>query len=84
MNWHVYLAECSDGSLYCGITKNLENRMQMHNSGKGGRYTRAKGPVKLVYTEEYQSHKEAAQREVSIKGLSREKKLNLVKYKKEN
>jgi putative endonuclease len=78
-NWFVYLVECKDGTLYCGITTDIERRISAHNAGKGAKYTRGNGPVKLIYQEEYQSHTEAAQREFEIKGYGREKKLNLIK-----
>lgn len=80
-NWFVYLIECSDKSLYCGITTDVGKRIRTHTSGMGARYTRGKGPFKLVYTEVFGSHKAAAQREIEIKGWSREKKLNLLKSK---
>ena len=46
--WTVYLVECSDGSLYCGISNDLDARIAKHNAGKGAKYTRGRGPVKLV------------------------------------
>ena len=50
-NWYVYLAECVDGSLYTGVTTNLENRMKQHNTGYGSAYVRSKGGASLVYAE---------------------------------
>jgi len=47
-NWVVYLLRCMDGSLYCGITNDLEKRLSKHNSGKGAKYTRSRLPLKLV------------------------------------
>ena len=46
--WHVYLLECSDGSYYCGITTDLDRRIDEHNSGSGAKYTRGRCPVKLI------------------------------------
>ena len=48
----VYILRCSDGSLYCGWTNDLERRLAAHNSGKGAKYTRSRRPVELMYTEE--------------------------------
>jgi len=47
--WYVYLLECSDSSLYCGITNDLEKRIATHNSGKGAKYTKVRLPVKLYW-----------------------------------
>jgi putative endonuclease len=50
--WHIYIVRCHDGTLYTGITKNLERRIAEHNSDQGGaKYTRSRKPVKLVYAE---------------------------------
>jgi len=76
--WLVYLLECSDGSLYCGITKDLEGRVKAHNSGKGAKYTASRRPVKLVYTEVFGGKSEALKREHEIKKLSRNQKLCLI------
>jgi putative endonuclease len=75
--WFVYLLECNDGSLYCGITNNLEKRINTHNSGKGAKYTRSRLPVSLFYVEESENRSEASKREYSIKKLSREQKIKL-------
>jgi len=79
--WFVYLIKCSDESLYCGIAIDVEKRIKAHVHGVGAKYTRGKGPFILLYSEECEDHKAAAQREVEIKGWSREKKLNLLKSK---
>src|SRR5260221_12614121 len=47
--WSVYIVRCRDGSLYTGISRNVESRVKRHNSGKGAAYTRMRGPVQLVY-----------------------------------
>ena len=73
--WHVYMVRCSDGTLYTGITNDLEKRIEAHNSGKdGARYTRARRPVTLVYSEQVQSKSAAARLEYRIKKLRRSKK----------
>lgn len=69
--------ECSDGSLYCGITNNIDKRIDIHNKGKGAKYTRCRLPVKLYYKEELVNRSEASIREHQIKRMSREDKLKL-------
>ena len=77
--WHVYMVECADGTLYSGVTTDVERRIKEHNdSPKGAKYTRAKRPVKLVYTEQYLNRSEATKREYALKQLSREEKLKLI------
>ena len=73
----VYLLRCSDGSLYCGWTTNLEKRLAVHNSGQGAKYTRARRPVELVYFEEHSDKQSAMKREYEIKHLTRKEKLLL-------
>ena len=78
--WHVYMVRCSDGTLYTGITIDLEKRIEAHNSGKdGARYTRSRRPVKLVYSEQVESKSAAAKLECQIKRLPRDKKKRMVK-----
>ena len=74
----VYLLRCSDGSLYCGWTNAIEKRLVAHNSGKGAKYTRARRPVELVYSEELPDKSSALKREYEIKHLSRAEKLRLI------
>ena len=76
---YVYILRCKDNSLYTGWCRDLEERIKKHNSGKGAKYTRAKGPCKLVYYEEISNKSEALKREVSIKKLSKVKKEDLVR-----
>ncbi len=76
---YVYILECADGTLYTGWTTNPERRVKTHNSGKGAKYTRSRRPVKLVYTEQYESKSDALRREYEIKQLSRAQKLLLTK-----
>ena len=72
--WYIYLLRCSDKSLYCGITNNIERRLKAHQSGKGAKYTRGRLPVKLVYTECVETKSEALKRELKIKKYSKDKK----------
>jgi len=73
--WHVYMVRCSDGTLYTGITNNLEKRIAAHNSGKdGARYTRSRRPVKLVYAEAAESRSAASRLEYQLKRLPPAKK----------
>ena len=73
------MVRCSDGTLYTGITNDLEKRIEAHNSGKdGARYTRARRPVKLVYSEGVESKSAAAKLEYRIKTLTRSKKVELI------
>ena len=79
--YFVYLVECKDGSLYTGITTDVKRRFAEHKSGIGGRYTSAKGVVRVAYTESYPGRSPASKRESEIKSWRREKKLNLIKLK---
>ena len=77
--WHVYMVRCSDGTLYTGIAKDLDKRIEAHNSGKdGARYTRPRRPVKLVYSEQADSKSAAARLEYQIKRLPRAKKKRML------
>lgn len=76
--WWLYIVECSDNSLYTGITNNLEQRLAKHNEGTASRYTRAKTPVRLVYHEPQPDRSSASRRELAIKRLTRAKKLALI------
>lgn len=73
----VYLLRCRDGSLYCGWTDDLEQRVAKHNAGKGARYTRSRKPVTLVWSEELADRSAALKREIAIKCLTRAQKLAL-------
>ena len=72
------MPRCKDGSFYTGWTNNLENRLAMHNSGRGAKYTRGRGPLELVYSEELPDKEAALRRECAIKKLRREQKLALL------
>jgi len=76
---YVYIVQCSDGTLYTGWTTDVARRVLTHNSDKGAKYTRSKQPVKLVYYETYATKSEALKREYSIKKLSHNEKLKLIK-----
>ena len=78
MSAYTYLLRCSDGTLYCGWTDDIEKRLAAHNSGKASKYTRSRLPVKLVYFETFETKQEAMSREARIKRLSRREKLALV------
>lgn len=75
---YTYILECSDGSLYCGWTNNIEKRILAHNEGRGAKYTRGRAPVKLVHLETFETKEEAMSREFYIKKLRREDKLALI------
>ena len=79
--WFVYILQCSDESLYTGISNDIEARIKTHNCGKGAKYTRSRLPVKLVYMEKFFNKSGALKREIELKKLSRKKKLNLIKSK---
>lgn len=74
----VYMLRCKDGSLYTGWTNDLEHRLAMHSSGRGAKYTRGRGPLVLVYSEELPDKEAALRRECAIKKLRREQKLALL------
>ncbi len=74
----AYIVECADGTLYTGWTTDLQARLTAHNAGTGARYTRGRGPVRLVYCEEYADANEARRREWEIKRLDRRRKEELV------
>ena len=76
--WYAYIIKCSDDTLYTGITTDLARRMGEHNRRKGGRYTRVRFPVRLVYQEQFSNKTQALKREAEIKGWSRRKKQLLV------
>ncbi|MDP3721957.1 MAG: GIY-YIG nuclease family protein [Candidatus Omnitrophota bacterium] len=77
--WYLYVARCSDSSLYTGITTNLKNRIKRHNAGRGSVYVRSKGSASIIYTETWPDESTARRREIEVKGWSREKKLALIR-----
>ena len=78
MAWHVYIIECSDGSLYTGITNDLDKRIAAHNDGRGAKYTKSRRPVRLRYSEPAVDRKHASQREYAIKSLRKAAKMQLI------
>jgi predicted GIY-YIG superfamily endonuclease len=76
--WTVYMLRCADGSLYSGMTNDLDGRVAKHNSGKGARYTRSRLPVKLVWSRRVKDLSAALKREAKLKALSRAEKLKLL------
>ena len=78
MHWLVYMLECSDNSIYTGITNNLENRLKKHQSGDGAKYLRGRLPIKIVYKELFINRSEATKREISIKKMSKKEKKILI------
>jgi putative endonuclease len=78
--YYVYLVQCSDTTLYAGITTDLKRRVEEHNSDKlGARYTRARQPVTLVYSRRCKDRSAASKAEATLKRLSRVQKLDLIK-----
>jgi putative endonuclease len=77
--YYVYLLQCKDNSLYCGYTNNLDERIAKHNAGKASKYTRARLPVKLAYSQRFKTQSAAMKQEANIKSWSRKKKLTLLK-----
>lgn len=79
MSYFVYILECSDGSLYTGITKDVKKRLDEHNSkDSGAKYTKARRPVKLLYQEPSENRSSASKREYEIKKFKRSQKLELI------
>lgn len=78
MTVYVYMVECADQTLYTGWTTDIERRLKDHNAGRGAKYTRERGPVRLVYVEEAPDRRTAMQRELEIKRLRRGQKLELI------
>jgi len=76
--WSLYVVECADGSYYTGIAKEVEKRIETHNSGKGSKYTATHGPVKLIFQEPQGDYSTALRREYQIKTLSKERKIRFV------
>jgi putative endonuclease len=79
MPWTVYLARCSDGSLYAGITTDPVRRLAEHNGGSGAAYTRTRLPIRLVYWETADDRSSALRREHALRRLNRREKEALVR-----
>jgi len=80
----VYIVQCKDGTFYTGYTKNVEERIALHNSGNGAKYLRGRLPVKLVYMKGYHYYKNALSAERRFKKLTREQKSEFIRIYAEN
>ena len=78
MSWFVYILRCGDGTLYTGITDDVDRRLAAHRAGRGAKYTRGRGPLELCYTEEQPDKSAALRRELELKKLRREQKEKLI------
>lgn len=76
--WYLYILRCGDGSLYTGIAVDVEKRFAAHQTGKGAKYTRGRGPLQIVYRERCEDHSQALKRELAVKALPREEKEKLI------
>ncbi len=81
---YTYILRCRDGTLYTGWTNDIEKRVKAHNEGKGAKYTKARLPVKLVYSEAFETKTEAMKREYAIKRMRREAKEKLIAKGRQN
>lgn len=79
--WYLYILQCGDGTLYTGITTDVEKRLEAHRSGKGAKYTRGRAPLELLYREPCGTHSDALKRELEVKHLTREEKIILIASK---
>jgi putative endonuclease len=77
-NWLVYILQCNDDTIYCGITNNLEKRLEAHKSGKGSRYVRGHMPFRLVATSPMMSKSEAMRLEYFVKRAPKKDKIKMV------
>lgn len=77
--WYVYLLECFDKTLYCGITKNLDQRLEQHQAGKASKYTRSRLPVQILEFKQVKNQSEALKLENKIKKIERNKKIEFLK-----
>ena len=78
MRWCVYLLRCGDGTLYAGITNDLDRRLLAHRTGRGARYTRGRGPLEVVRVEQKRTRSSALRREAALKRMKRSDKLALL------
>ena len=77
-NWYLYILRCGDGTLYTGITTDVEKRLEQHRTGKGAKYTRGRQPLELMYQETCEDHSTALKREYEIKKMPRDAKMRLI------
>ncbi len=75
---YFYVLECADHSFYAGYTNNVDRRVDVHNAGKGAKYTRARGPVECIYVEEFKTKQEAMRAEYAFKQLTRKQKMKYI------
>ena len=78
VKYYVYIVECRDKTYYTGYTPDIAKRIELHNSGRGAKYTRDRRPVKLVWCREYRYFKKAFKKELEIKKLTRKAKEKLI------
>lgn len=85
-NWFIYVVVCFDNSLYCGITTDVERRLNQHNGRiiGGAKYTRSRRPVKLAWNDFCKSRSEALKREYKFKKMSRKNKLKFISQNNNN
>ncbi len=79
MSWYLYIVRCGDDSLYSGVTLDVERRLSQHREGKGSKYLRGRGPLQVVYVQEFDSKGAALSAEIRIKKLPRDKKERLLR-----
>jgi len=79
MSWFVYILKCRNGSLYTGVTTDLQRRLREHQQGSASRFTRSQLPVKLVYHEDGMTERRAKRREAELQSWSRGQKLALIR-----
>ena len=77
--YHVYIVQCQDGTFYTGATHDLDKRLALHNAGRGAKYVRGRGPVRLVYAKAYRDDTRALQAERALKQLTRTQKAALIR-----
>ena len=78
MSWFVYILKCRDNTLYTGITNNVEKRLLAHQEGRGAKYTKGRGPFKIVYKKKFKTRSEATIKELEIKKLNSKEKRELI------
>ena len=78
MSWHVYILRCSDGTLYTGVTVDLDKRLDAHQRGVAAKYTRSRRPLSIAYHETQPDRGSALKREAALRKLGRAGKLALI------
>lgn len=78
MSYWLYILQCGDNTLYTGTTDDVERRLAVHQSGKGAKYTRGRGPLTVVYREACTDRSAALRREAAVKHMTRAEKLSLI------